>query len=357
MTLFPRSFARTGASLLGFMALLMVASPGHQLSTPQSRAEDVPLQVATVPLESVSTSPTIHAKTDDADVSAVESKKPHKTTSRGKAINRSGLTVGRSFSGHASWYGPGFHGRTAADGSRYNMYAFTAAHKTLPFGTLVEVRNKNNNKTVVVRITDRGPFIAGRVIDLSKVAAQAIGMAGVAPVSVAILGKRGSGKLLAMKPPAKPTPKALVEAFPSEQGVESSNAAEKAEKSAAGTVTQPVPAATEAPEAATSSPAATVGAKVQRHPVITTTPPSAAADAAKQAVRQTVKQQVPTVLNEVQAKTAATAKSAASTVQQVKSTIKSAPQRVLQQTLQPAAAVQSVNPLSGVGPISTPAAP
>lgn len=70
--------------------------------------------------------------------------------------------------GIASWYGPNFHGKKTASGERYNMYAMTAAHKTLKFGTKVRVTNLKNNKTVVVIINDRGPFKPGRVIDLSK---------------------------------------------------------------------------------------------------------------------------------------------------------------------------------------------
>lgn len=76
-----------------------------------------------------------------------------------------------AFAGNiASWYGPGFHGRTTANGEKYNMYALTAAHKTLPFGTKVKVTNLNNKKSVIVRINDRGPFKPGRIIDLSKAA-------------------------------------------------------------------------------------------------------------------------------------------------------------------------------------------
>lgn len=74
----------------------------------------------------------------------------------------------------ASWYGPGFHGRLTANGERYNMYALTAAHKTLPFGTEVKVTNMKNGKAVVVRINDRGPYTKGRIIDLSKAAHLAI---------------------------------------------------------------------------------------------------------------------------------------------------------------------------------------
>lgn len=72
----------------------------------------------------------------------------------------------------ASWYGPGFHGRRAADGSRFDQDALTAAHKTLRFGTRVRVTCEATGRSVVVRITDRGPFIAGRAIDLSRGAAR-----------------------------------------------------------------------------------------------------------------------------------------------------------------------------------------
>ncbi len=91
--------------------------------------------------------------------------------------------------GVASWYGPGFHGRKSADGSRFNMHHMTAAHKTLPFGTKVKVINERNGKSCVVRITDRGPYSHHRVIDLSKAAAQAIGAvsSGVAKVRLEVL--------------------------------------------------------------------------------------------------------------------------------------------------------------------------
>lgn len=95
----------------------------------------------------------------------------------------------KSFQGVASWYGPGFHGRTTASGERYNMDAMTAAHKTLPFGTKVRVTNLRNNKKVTVRINDRGPYHGGRVIDLSRAAARKISMiqAGTAKVKVDIV--------------------------------------------------------------------------------------------------------------------------------------------------------------------------
>jgi len=80
--------------------------------------------------------------------------------------------------GIASWYGPKFHGRRTASGEIYNMYAYTAAHKVLPFHTKVRVTNLDNGKQVIVKINDRGPFVAGRIIDLSYQAARALGMVG-----------------------------------------------------------------------------------------------------------------------------------------------------------------------------------
>jgi rare lipoprotein A len=89
--------------------------------------------------------------------------------------------------GQASWYGPRFHGRRTASGERHDMYALTAAHKTLPFGTLVRVRSVMTGREVEVRINDRGPFIKGRVIDVSKAAAQALGMMGDGVKDVVLL--------------------------------------------------------------------------------------------------------------------------------------------------------------------------
>ena len=90
--------------------------------------------------------------------------------------------------GIASWYGHPYHGRRAASGEIYNMYDMTAAHRTLPFGTMVRVHDLENGRDVTVRITDRGPFVEGRIIDLSYAAAQAMGMSGLAHVRLEILG-------------------------------------------------------------------------------------------------------------------------------------------------------------------------
>jgi len=84
--------------------------------------------------------------------------------------------TGQFIEGMASWYGKKFHGRKTASGEKYNMHNFTAAHRNLPFGTLLEVTHLENNKKVIVQINDRGPYIKKRILDLSKAAAEAIDM-------------------------------------------------------------------------------------------------------------------------------------------------------------------------------------
>jgi rare lipoprotein A len=102
---------------------------------------------------------------------------------------RNQTLIANSFRGQASWYGPGFHGRTTASGEVYDQNAMTAAHPYLGFGTKVEVTNLNNGRSVVVIINDRGPYAEGRIIDLSAAAASSLDMvsSGVAPVSVTVL--------------------------------------------------------------------------------------------------------------------------------------------------------------------------
>jgi rare lipoprotein A len=86
--------------------------------------------------------------------------------------------------GQASWYGPGFHGRKTASGTRFNQYALTAAHRSLPLGTRARVTNLKNGKKVLVTINDRGPYYGGRIIDLSRAAAKQLAMNGTAPVRI-----------------------------------------------------------------------------------------------------------------------------------------------------------------------------
>jgi len=88
--------------------------------------------------------------------------------------------------GLASWYGADFHGRRTANGERYNMYAMTAAHKTLPLGTQLVVISRETGRRIRVRVNDRGPFVAGRVVDLSLAAARALGSAGAGVVPVTL---------------------------------------------------------------------------------------------------------------------------------------------------------------------------
>ncbi len=115
-------------------------------------------------------------------------------TVRGKQYTVDKSVRRYSKEGIASWYGPGFHGKKTANGEIYNQNAMTAAHKTLPLGSIVEVRNLNNGKKITVRINDRGPFIEGRIIDLSKKGAEKLGMleSGIAKVRVTLV-KTASG--------------------------------------------------------------------------------------------------------------------------------------------------------------------
>lgn len=99
--------------------------------------------------------------------------------------------IGKTQTGIASWYGGFFHGQRASDGSRYNKYEFTAAHKKLPLGSLVKVTNLNNQKECVVKITDRGPYVGDRIIDLSQRAAEELEIKnkGVQKVKLEIIGE------------------------------------------------------------------------------------------------------------------------------------------------------------------------
>jgi len=105
------------------------------------------------------------------------------------ACSSQGTHQDSAISGKASWYGAKHHGKKTASGERFNQNALTGAHRTLAFGTQVKVTNTLNNKSVTVRINDRGPYSKGRSIDLSRAAAQKIDMisSGVAPVRLQVL--------------------------------------------------------------------------------------------------------------------------------------------------------------------------
>ncbi|MGE5219904.1 MAG: septal ring lytic transglycosylase RlpA family protein [Chloroflexota bacterium] len=139
----------------------------------------------------------LHRSVSDPADSAVFSKFTP-AENRGVAASRSGAEDGTNLSsvlssrhvGEASWYGPGFRGKKTASGDVFDDEKFTAAHKTLPLGSRVRVTNLSNKKFVEVEINDRGPFVAGRIIDLSRAAARRLGMIddGTAKVQVELLG-------------------------------------------------------------------------------------------------------------------------------------------------------------------------
>jgi rare lipoprotein A len=100
---------------------------------------------------------------------------------------------GWSETGVASWYGNPFHGRTTASGERYDMEELTCAHKTLPFGTRIRVENLDNGRAIILRVNDRGPFVKGRIVDVSRKAARELGMLGpgTARIRITVVGSGG----------------------------------------------------------------------------------------------------------------------------------------------------------------------
>jgi len=112
---------------------------------------------------------------------------------------------GEVFVGKASWYGPSFHGGLTSSGERYNMYALTAASKTLPINTFVKVTNLDNGRETIVRINDRGPFVQSRIIDLSYAAAENIGLVknGVCNVKLEVIDNDSVANRYAVKQPTK----------------------------------------------------------------------------------------------------------------------------------------------------------
>ena len=122
----------------------------------------------------------------------------HRATMRpysidGKMYTPTMVSVGDYFSGVSSWYGKDFHGKKTSNGEVYNMYEMTAAHKTLPMNTMLKVTNLKNNKSIVVRVNDRGPFVGTRIIDLSYTAATRIDLVanGTGPVGIEVIGFAG----------------------------------------------------------------------------------------------------------------------------------------------------------------------
>lgn len=108
---------------------------------------------------------------------------------RSGGISAVGTAAGFRQRGVASYYGEGFHGNMTANGETFDMYALTCAHLTLPFNTVLRVKNLDNDREVTVRVNDRGPYVGGRIIDLSKGAAEDLGMieAGTANVLLMVI--------------------------------------------------------------------------------------------------------------------------------------------------------------------------
>lgn len=111
------------------------------------------------------------------------------------ALMASGKVMAYQETGHASWYGPGFHGKRTASGKRFDRHALTAAHKTLPLNSKVKVTNLKNHASVIVTINDRGPHARRRMIDLSQAAAKAIGLKGTGPVQITALEELGPSEI------------------------------------------------------------------------------------------------------------------------------------------------------------------
>ncbi|WP_201354168.1 septal ring lytic transglycosylase RlpA family protein [Hydrogenimonas urashimensis] len=134
--------------------------------------------------------PVIHGPSKPRSSQAVHRATLRPYSINGKTYYPTVVSLGWQQEGVASWYGPNFHGGKTSNGETYNMYEMTAAHKTLPMNTMVRVINRRNGRSVVVRINDRGPFVKGRIIDLSYAAAKKLGIdrTGTAPVRLTVLG-------------------------------------------------------------------------------------------------------------------------------------------------------------------------
>lgn len=141
--------------------------------------------------------------TPDEPVSTVPTQRPY--TINGQTYHPIPSAIGYREKGVASWYGGKFHGRKTSNGETYDMYGQTAAHKTLPMNTVLLVRNKENGRSIVVRVNDRGPFVKERIIDLTYTGAQKLGMLRKGTARVEITAMQPDEQVAGI---AKPKPKA-----------------------------------------------------------------------------------------------------------------------------------------------------
>ena len=168
---------------LGFLFVLML--PGCGSRRPVIARQPPPAQPTETP---PATEEAAKRSTSSANVPETPAPPSAPASKRNKPAPAP-APAGYTEEGNASWYGVPFHGRRASNGEIYDMYKLTAAHRTLPFETMVRVTNLNNGKSTVVRITDRGPFVDNRIIDLSLAAAREVDSVGpgVVPVRVEVL--------------------------------------------------------------------------------------------------------------------------------------------------------------------------
>jgi rare lipoprotein A len=162
-----------GSQLLGVAALLMASG------------------VAALPASAATPSPSVAIREVGVPSTGEEPflRTPPTTPSSQGQLQIATTRPGRVINGQASWYGPGFYGNRTANGEVFRPGAFTAAHRSLPFGTRVRVTNLDNGRSTVVRINDRGPFHGGRIIDLAHGAAGELGVtaSGLAQVKLEVL--------------------------------------------------------------------------------------------------------------------------------------------------------------------------
>ncbi len=152
--------------------LLQIVNPVSQLSENTNKNKEVeltPEQKAQREKEKQEALLTIYSSVDINDTENTTLPQPE-VALKEVVLSDSVYEDSLRLEGEASWYGPGFHGRITANGEKYNQFSLTAAHKSLKFGQVLHVTNKDNNKSVLVRINDRGPYIGDRIIDLSEAA-------------------------------------------------------------------------------------------------------------------------------------------------------------------------------------------
>lgn len=153
------------SALSVFITLLSIKAHANQ--TPANKLKNTATETATIKKTKINNKKLKNSKTTKKAVNYKIKGKVYSTLSDSKGFIQTGT---------ASWYGPGFHGRKTANGEIYNMNALTGAHKTLPLVTYAKVTNLENNKSVVIKINDRGPFIGNRMLDLSRAAAKKLGV-------------------------------------------------------------------------------------------------------------------------------------------------------------------------------------